>query len=471
MSRTHTRATTPERAFAPHHDAAQVVAGSLGPLAAEPLERAVGQHDVHRQHVGRRHAVREAVRAAGVRVDVAADRRRLLRRRVRCVGPARGPQRRRQIQVEQAGLNPGESILGSHLQDAVHLRRDDARGRRRGGWSRRPGPSRTRAARPAGGALRRPARTSGCPRWSVRTPRGRTRLRPSMRRVRRAAARAGRTGPPADPSADSSARRAASTSPVLLDMTVGYRGSRSDRAAEVVLKRRGRVRHRGRRRADPRRPTPPCRPRRCRPRYPRAWNIIVASSLRLPDRQMTAMALPLSRWSPAPDMMAFRRQVHGALDAPGVPFVLLTAVDQLDLTQPVVHALHAREVIRSLHLQIYQRPDIHGRGRSPPYLPSVGRASSTAGRVLPSERSNSKRAVSSNSTNRTVSTLVLVSRIASIAIGAASCGGSRRPRWRSRGTPPSSRPPRPRPRRHETCDARSRRASSWSRGRSARRYG
>ena len=38
--------------------------------------------------------------------------------------------------------------------------------------------------------------------------------------------------------------------------------------------------------------------------YPRACSIIVASSLRLPVRQITATGASLSRSPPAPDMMA-----------------------------------------------------------------------------------------------------------------------------------------------------------------------
>ena len=62
-------------------------------------------HDFEREHVIDRRAVGEAVRTAGIRRDVAADRRDLLRRRI---GGVEEPARRdvaREIEVDQAGLH------------------------------------------------------------------------------------------------------------------------------------------------------------------------------------------------------------------------------------------------------------------------------------------------------------------------------------------------------------------------------
>ena len=71
------------RPFGADEAAAQVVAGRIGLEPAEARDLAVGEHGVDREHVRRRHAVGQAVRAAGVGADVAADRARLLRRGIR----------------------------------------------------------------------------------------------------------------------------------------------------------------------------------------------------------------------------------------------------------------------------------------------------------------------------------------------------------------------------------------------------
>ena len=78
------------RALRADEAAPEVVAGLVGREAAEPGDGAVGEHDVDREHVRRRDARREAVRAAGVGRDVAADRAGLLRRRIGRVVQARG---------------------------------------------------------------------------------------------------------------------------------------------------------------------------------------------------------------------------------------------------------------------------------------------------------------------------------------------------------------------------------------------
>ena len=53
------------------------------------------------------------------------------------------------------------------------------------------------------------------------------------------------------------------------------------------------------------RPTPRCHPRGCVASNPRACSIIVASSLRLPDRQITTIGRSWERSPPAPSMMSF----------------------------------------------------------------------------------------------------------------------------------------------------------------------
>ena len=156
-----------ERALAADERAPQVVAGRLGVEAAEHRDLAVGQHDLEGEDVGAGHARGEAVRAARVVGDVAADRARLLARRV---GGEVEPERRElpvEVEVDHAGLDPGHPRLGVDRQDAVHLRGDDhdrvaerhraagqpgarRRGRRTGGRgggrpARRPAPRRCRA--------------------------------------------------------------------------------------------------------------------------------------------------------------------------------------------------------------------------------------------------------------------------------------------------------------------------------------
>ena len=69
-----------ERAFAAGHERAQV--DGVGVL--EPRDRPVAEDDLDPEHVVGRDAVAEAVQAAGVRADVAADHGRRPRGRVGC---------------------------------------------------------------------------------------------------------------------------------------------------------------------------------------------------------------------------------------------------------------------------------------------------------------------------------------------------------------------------------------------------
>ena len=62
-----------ERAFGADEDAEEVVAGGVGRLAAEGDDLAGGEDDGHLEDVGGGEAVLEAVGAAGVLRDVAAD--------------------------------------------------------------------------------------------------------------------------------------------------------------------------------------------------------------------------------------------------------------------------------------------------------------------------------------------------------------------------------------------------------------
>ena len=70
-----------EQAFGAGDDAHQVVAGGLRRFAADPQDFARHQHDLAAEHVVGGHAVFQAVHAAGILRDIAADRAGDLRRR------------------------------------------------------------------------------------------------------------------------------------------------------------------------------------------------------------------------------------------------------------------------------------------------------------------------------------------------------------------------------------------------------
>ena len=57
----------------PHDEAEQIVAGGVEPVAADIDDRAVDQHHLHAEHVVGGDAVFQAMRAAGIHADIAAD--------------------------------------------------------------------------------------------------------------------------------------------------------------------------------------------------------------------------------------------------------------------------------------------------------------------------------------------------------------------------------------------------------------
>ena len=171
VRRTQAAVDEPDRALGADDHPTEVVAGRLRALGAEARHGPVPEHDVERQDVRGRDAVREAVRAAGVRPHVAADRRHLLRGRVRHVRESRTAEGDAEIEVEQAGLDPRQSVLGPDLEDAVHLRRDDHEGvADRCGRAREPGAAPARHHREVvhrgrrGRTRRRRRRSEGRPR-------------------------------------------------------------------------------------------------------------------------------------------------------------------------------------------------------------------------------------------------------------------------------------------------------------------
>ena len=68
------------------------------------------------------------MRSAGVRGHVAADRARLLRRRIGGVVQPEVGHRAAEVEVEDAGLHPGHAGLDVDLEHPVHLGRDDHEG-------------------------------------------------------------------------------------------------------------------------------------------------------------------------------------------------------------------------------------------------------------------------------------------------------------------------------------------------------
>ena len=115
-----------ERALAADERAAQVEPDGLGLEAAEHRDLAVGQHDLDRQDVRARDAVGEAMRPPGVGGHVAADRARLLARRIgREVQPVTGDAPCVRSRLRTPGSTQATRASTSTDEDAVHLRRDD----------------------------------------------------------------------------------------------------------------------------------------------------------------------------------------------------------------------------------------------------------------------------------------------------------------------------------------------------------
>ena len=95
-------------------------------------------------------AVGEAVRAARVRADVAADRACLLRRGIGRVVEPEVADRTREVEVQHARLHPCNARLRIDLEHSVHLgRHDHHRVVERGRSPREPGPAPTRDEGPA----------------------------------------------------------------------------------------------------------------------------------------------------------------------------------------------------------------------------------------------------------------------------------------------------------------------------------
>ena len=125
-----------ERALAAGHERAQV--DGVGVL--QPGDRAVAEHDLEAEHVVGRDAVAEAVQAAGVRPDVAADHRGRARGRVGRVAQAVSPRLLVERGVGVPGLHERRALLDVEVEDGLHAVEGDheaaARGHGRAGQGR-----------------------------------------------------------------------------------------------------------------------------------------------------------------------------------------------------------------------------------------------------------------------------------------------------------------------------------------------
>ena len=103
-------------------DADQVVAAGVQVLAAEPDHLAADQHHLQPQDVVGRHAVFQAMHAAGILRHVAADGAGDLRGRVRRIIEAGVRHRVAHGEIGDAGLHHRDAVVVVDLADAVELR-------------------------------------------------------------------------------------------------------------------------------------------------------------------------------------------------------------------------------------------------------------------------------------------------------------------------------------------------------------
>ena len=111
-----------EHTLASGEEPDEVVAVGIDRGPSEVEQLALRRHDDEAQDVPRRRAVAEAVGASGVVRDVAADRAGLLRRGVGRVEQAMLCACGGQVDVDHAGLDAREAVLGVDLQHVLHAR-------------------------------------------------------------------------------------------------------------------------------------------------------------------------------------------------------------------------------------------------------------------------------------------------------------------------------------------------------------
>ena len=106
-----------EAALRADEAADQVGPDRIEAAAAERDQRAVGEHRLEPEHVVQRHAVAEAVGAAGVEGDVAADGADRLARRIRRVVQTERDRGGRHVEVDDARLDHGDAVDGIDFED------------------------------------------------------------------------------------------------------------------------------------------------------------------------------------------------------------------------------------------------------------------------------------------------------------------------------------------------------------------
>ena len=122
--RTVTSVTTPSKPFRTGHHAEQVVAFAVEMRAAEPDHRPVHQHHLDAEHIVGGQPVFQAVHAAGILGDVAADRAGDLRRRVGRVVEAVLLDGVGDAEIGDAGLRDDDAVRIVDRQDAVEAAHD-----------------------------------------------------------------------------------------------------------------------------------------------------------------------------------------------------------------------------------------------------------------------------------------------------------------------------------------------------------
>ena len=110
-----------EHAFGADHDAEQVVACGIEMLAAEPHDLALDRHHFDADHVVGREPVFEAMHAAGILGDIAADRAGDLARRIGRVIEAQALHGVGDAEIGHAGLSDDAAIGDIDLEDLVEL--------------------------------------------------------------------------------------------------------------------------------------------------------------------------------------------------------------------------------------------------------------------------------------------------------------------------------------------------------------
>ena len=179
-----------ERALRARQERGEVVAGhALHGAVPGAQQPPVGEHDREPEHRLAGHAVLRAQQAAGVRRDVAADRRDRAARGVGREPEAERGERVVEVAVQHARLDDGELVGLGDLEDAVHARdvEHDRAGARDGaaGEAGARSARHDRACRWRGRCASRPARRRRMPRARPRAAASRCAIRSGPRGWRR----------------------------------------------------------------------------------------------------------------------------------------------------------------------------------------------------------------------------------------------------------------------------------------------